>query len=88
MASYRPDVLTGETLTLSTSAAALADIKCVAVILKSDPDNTDDILIGDVGAQTLQLTPGQSFSFDIRNTIKIWAKAVSGTPVLNYGVLR
>ncbi len=85
---YRPDVLTGETLTLSGTKAALGDIKCVAVILQSDPDNTDDMLIGDTGAQTIQLTPGQSFAFDIRNTVKIFAKSVSGTPVLNYGVLR
>ena len=88
MGSYRPDVLTGETLGLTTSAAALADIKCVAVILQSEPDNTDDILIGDTGAQTIQLTPGQSWAFDIRNTIKVFAKSVTGTPTLNYGVLR
>ena len=88
MGAYRPSVLTGETKTLSTTKAALADIKCVGVILQSDPDNTDDILIGDTGAQTLQLQPGQSFAFDIRNTVTIFAKSVSGTPVLAYGVLR
>jgi len=85
---YRPDVLTGETLGLTTTKAALADISCVAVIIQSDPDNTDDILIGDTGAQTLQLTPGQSFAFDIKNTVKVFAKSVTGTPTLNYGVLK
>lgn len=88
MGSYRPNELTGETLTLSGTKAALADIKCVAVILKSDPDNTDEILIGDTGAQTLQLSPGDWLSFPIKNTIKVFAKSVSGTPVLSYGVLR
>lgn len=88
MGDYRPGILTGETKTLSGTKAALDDIKCVAVILQSDPDNTDDILIGDTGAQTLQLAPGDWLSFPIKNTVTIFAKSVSGTPVLAYGVLR
>ena len=84
---YRPGVMTGETLTLSTTKASLLDRSCVAVLLQSDPDNTVDILIGDTGAQTLQLTPGQSFWLPIRNPITIFAKSVSGTPVLAYGLL-
>jgi len=84
MGTYVPTNITGETLSLTTTAAALADIRCVGVLLQSDPDNTDDILIGDTGAQTIQLTPGQSFSVDIKNTNKIFAKGVTGTPTLAY----
>lgn len=84
MGSYIPTRITGETKSLTTVKDALDDIRCVSVLLQSDPDNTDDILIGDTGAQTIQLTPGQSFSVDIRNTKRIFAKAVSGTPTLAY----
>lgn len=81
---YRSKQLDDFTLALSGTAASLGDHKCVGVLLQSDPDNTDDILIGNVDSQSMQLTPGQSFSLTVENTSIIYAKSVSGTPDLNY----
>jgi len=83
MGVYRTRQLTTETKTLTGTAAALADVTCVGVLIQADPDNTTDMLVGDDAAQVIQLTPGQSFSMTISNTSLIYAKAVSGSPVLN-----
>lgn len=73
------------TLTTSTSAAALASSQSVReVLVQNDPDNSANVLIGNSSAQTIKLRPGQSVVIPVANLATVYAKSVSGTPVINY----
>jgi len=73
------------TLTTSTSAAALAASQAIReVIVQNDPDSTTDVLIGNSSAQTIQLKPGDALVIAVANLATVYAKSVSGTPVVNY----
>ena len=77
--------LTAGTLTLSTTAAALGGtLACSAVLVQADPANTTNVLVGSSASQTLVLTPGGSVRLGVSDRSQVWAKAVSGTPTLNY----
>lgn len=80
---YRSPELNTQSVTSDGTGTALANMPCASVLLQADPDNTTDILIGDSGAQVIQLVPGASVSLDIENTQIVFHKAVSGSPVLN-----
>ena len=81
---YRTKELDDFTLALSGTKASLGDHRCVGVLIQSDPDNTDNCLIGNVDSQSIKLLPGASFSMIVENTSIIYAKSASGTPDLNY----
>lgn len=73
------------TLVTSTVAAALAASQAVReVIVQNDPDSAVDILVGSATAQPIQLKPGWSLTILVANLATVYAKSVSGTPVLNY----
>ena len=70
---------------LTTSAEALAATDEVnECLIQNDPDNTTDILIGNVSLQVIQLAPGDSIVIPIQDPNTIHLKAVSGTPTANY----
>jgi hypothetical protein len=73
------------TLATSGSAAALATTQAVReVVVQNDPDNTADVLIGNSTSQTIQLKPGWSITIPVADLATVYAKSVSGTPVVNY----
>ncbi len=71
------------TVALVAGAAALPDQDCESAILQSDPDNAEDIFVGDATAQNLQLIPGSSFSIEISNLSQIQARAETAAATLN-----
>lgn len=77
--------VTAGTKTATTTPAALAvSAEISEVVLQSDPDNTVDILVGDVSAQTFQLAPGDSITVAIDDPSKLYVVSVSSTAVVNY----
>ena len=70
-------------LTTSSEVLGTTDVTWECMI-QNDPDNTDDMLIGDATTQSIQLAPGESITIPIddRNTINL--VAVSGTPTANF----
>ncbi len=73
------------TLTTSTTATVLAASQPVfEVLVQSDPDNTVDILVGTRQAQVIQLKPGQALTIPTSNLNRVYARAASSAPVLNY----
>lgn len=55
----------------------------------ADPDNTEDVFLGDASAQPLQLTPGQAWTPDLQSGDEInlndyWAKAETTAATLNW----
>ena len=71
------------TVALTASAAALPDQDCESALLQSDPDNSEDIFIGDADGQHLQLNPGVSFSLEISNLSQLQARAATSAATLN-----
>jgi len=73
------------TLATSGSAAALTTTQAVReVVVQNDPDNTTDVLIGNASAQPIQLKPGWSITIPVTDLATVFAKSVSGTPLVNY----
>jgi hypothetical protein len=73
------------TLALSTSAAAIGSSQvCQDLLVQSDPNNTDDVLVGGSASQTIRLVPGGAWPFQQANVNLIYAKSVAGTPTLNW----
>ena len=73
------------TNTTSTTPEALAGSQAVReVLIMNDPDNTVDILVGDVTAQTIQLVPGQAIAIPTTNLANVYIVSVSGTPTVSY----
>ena len=73
------------TLTTSTTAAALASTQAIReVLIQNDPDNSADVLVGNSSAQPIQLKPGQSMVIPVADLATVYAKSISGAPVVNY----
>lgn len=68
------------------SAAQLAAMPCIGVMLRCPNTNTTNVQIGydiNFAANTYgEIVPGQSLSLDVSNTNLIFHKAASATPVL------
>lgn len=82
---------TGSTsLTTTVSLCVLsAGFPCREVMVQNDPDNTVDILLGDSGAQTIQLRPGDVVTLSVANVNQLYAKNVtSTTQSINWMALR
>lgn len=73
------------------SAAQLAAMPCIGVLLRAPTTNTTGVQISyanGFGAGTFgTLLPGESVSLDINDTSKIWTKAASATPTLEVWAL-
>lgn len=79
------DTLYAGTLTTSTTAAALASTQAIReVLIQNDPDNSADVLVGNSSAQPIQLKPGQSMVIPVADLATVYAKSISGAPVVNY----
>jgi hypothetical protein len=73
------------TVTLSTEEESISDSEaCTVVLVQNDPDNVDNILVGNETTQVMKLKPGMALSIPVTDVSMIWAKSVSGTPTLNY----
>ena len=69
---------------ITNTAHALVATPCRAVVLQADPDNAQDIFIGDEDSQPMQLVAGQSLSLRVPNLNRVFAKSASGTMILNW----
>ena len=53
-------------------------------LIQADPSNTTNVLIGNVDAQEVVLTPGQSITIPIISLSLVYVKMASGTGIANY----
>ena len=53
-------------------------------LIQADPSNTTNVLIGNVDAQEVVLTPGQSITIPIISLSLVYVKMASGTGITNY----
>lgn len=87
---YRSPQIIAYTLVVTGTAVALVNEACAAVLLQADPNNSsgEDVLIGDADNQYIQLTAGQSVTLQVENASLIYTKELTGTPTLNYLILK
>lgn len=71
--------INGTAVQVSTTTANIRE-----ALIQSDPSNTTNLLVGNVTAQELVLTPGQSVTIPIISLSLIWVKMGSGTGTLNW----
>src|SRR5947209_17173130 len=79
--------LTFGTVNQSTTPAALnggVSLPCAAVLVQCDPDNSNDLFVGDGGSQPLQLKPGQAARFEIVDAALLYVAAAGGTQRANW----
>jgi hypothetical protein len=74
-------------VTLTTASAPLPSVASHAATLQADPNNTDDVFVGDSSGQTWRLTPGGALSTIVSNLSSLQGKANSGTQNLNWLVV-
>ena len=72
------------TAVLTTIASDIGIGDVVSIALQADPTNGTDILIGNSENQVIRLTPGASITLNHVNLRDIYARAVSGTPTVNW----
>jgi hypothetical protein len=71
-------------VTVSAVAVSTTEINCREALIQSDPANTTNLLVGNVTAQTIVLTPGQSITVPIISLSLIYVKMASGTGTVNW----
>lgn len=57
---------------------------CSEVIVQADPDNTEDLFVGNSAGQPLQLKPGDSISIQVADANLVFIQSAGGTAVANY----
>lgn len=72
------------TASVSTTATALGSNVAYQVLLQADPDNANDIFIGNSISQPFQLVPGSALNLPVGNTTEIYHKTASGSATLNW----
>ena len=68
-------------------AAALngaVDLEVQEVKVQADPDNAQDVFVGNANAQPYQLNAGDEVQIRINNVAKIYIQAPAGAPVVNW----
>lgn len=73
-----PDNLEGGTLLVGVAPVPLGAYACDEVLVQADPDNTAHVHLGDVEAQPLKLTPGQSLAIPCANVGRVYVVAPGG----------
>ena len=53
-------------------------------LIQADPGNTTNLLVGNVDAQEVVLTPGQSITIPIVSLSLVYVKMASGTGTVNW----
>lgn len=54
------------------------------LLLQAHPDNTENILVGNVDVQSIVLIPGDSFVIPIENPAQVYHKSSSGSQTLGF----
>ena len=70
--------------TVTTTAAAIGTQAGREVLLQADPDNSARLFIGGSGYQVIVLEAGDAISIPIDNLNKIYARAESGSQLINW----
>ena len=73
---------TGITVTAGPLSTTNPNIR--EALIQSDPSNTTNMLIGNVDAQEVVLTPGQSITIPIISLSLVYVKMASGTGTANW----
>jgi ABC-type molybdate transport system substrate-binding protein len=85
MKQYGSNVLLCDSYSVTDTAGAIATSQSVQeVIVQADPDNNEDIFVGNDTNQTIQLLAGQSMTIPVDDISKIYAKTNQNTATLNY----
>jgi hypothetical protein len=71
-------------LAATTTAAALGNQACSAVLVQNDSGNSVNMLIGDANNQYFSLKPGQAITIPCSNVSKVYAKTASSTGNANW----
>jgi hypothetical protein len=72
------------TLAATTTAAILGTQACKRLLVQADPNNTDDVFLGDATNQRFRLTPGYAVALDVTNANTVKGKSASGTQNINW----
>lgn len=75
------------TFAVTTTAQQLPTQGGSSVLLQSALANTETILFGNIGTQSMELAPGASATITVNNLNLLYVVAASGTPTLNWMVL-
>ncbi|MDD4802305.1 MAG: hypothetical protein PHF24_05105 [Syntrophomonas sp.] len=76
---------TGQKTNIGTSAVPLGSGQlCRELLIQSDPDNENNILVGNATAQYICLVPGAFFSTKVSNINLIYVRSVAGTGKVNW----
>lgn len=73
--------------TFTTLAGTLnggTSLACQAVLIQADPDNTDDLLVGNTDNQPIQMVPGEAHTFPGTDVNQFVVKTVSGNQTANW----
>jgi len=73
---------TGITVTAVAISTTSENIR--EAIIQADPSNTTNVLIGNVSAQEVVLTPGQAINIPIISLSLVYVKMASGIGIVNY----
>jgi hypothetical protein len=80
-----PSAVLAGTVAVTTSAAAIAaSTTSTRVTLRSDVNNTQDILLGNSASQPYVMSPGDAIDVDVDNLNKIYVRTGTGTATLYY----
>lgn len=87
---WRFPTLTDGTVLVDVNAVALnggTSLACSVVRVQADPNNGQNILIGNATSQSYVLTPGENELLWIDDAAKIYVRAVAGAQRVNWHVL-
>ena len=86
MAYVSGRLYSGEKTGITTTAVQVSTTEknIREALIQADPSNTTNVLIGNVDAQEVVLTPGQSITIPIISLSLVYAKMASGTGIVNY----
>jgi len=66
-----------------------SQLPCFEVLLQADPDNTDDVFVGEaVGDCRIQMEPGDVMVVPINDASKILIRAAAGAQTINWLAMR
>lgn len=84
-----PTTLTAGSKQLSTSAVQLSstNIPCHKVYIQNPVGSVATAIVGDSSNQVWQIVAGDSFTLEIDNVNKVYAKSASLTPTINWLVV-
>lgn len=85
ISSAAPGALIDGTLTCTAVAVPLtsnADVN--SVLVQADPDNSQNVFVGNSASQSVQLAPGGTETIPVNQPSKIYVRAASDTQRVNF----